>query len=55
MIELVTNYRMCRQVVQGEFNIILIKMEFVLILGHGISQSYPISTKKVQSLVLRMS
>ena len=54
-IELVTKYHMCRQVLQGEFNIIVIKMEFILILGHGTSQSYLISTKKLLSLVLRVS
>ena len=54
-IELVTKYHMCRQVLQGEFNIIVIKMEFILILGQGPSQSYLISNKKVLSLVLRMN
>ena len=49
MIEVVTKYHMCTQVFLGEFNIIVIKMEISIILGHGVSQSYPISCKKVPS------
>ena len=34
-----TKYHMCRHVLQGQFNIIVTKMELSIILGHGIYQS----------------
>ena len=52
LVELVMQYHMTRPVLQGEFNIIVMKIKLSIMMGHGISQSYPISNKILKSLVL---
>ena len=46
--------RMYRQFLQGEFNIIVMKMELSIIMTRGISQSYQMSTKNGTELIKKV-